>query len=236
MCTNDGEGLSRPYASVLEARGAAVMDLSLFAERALPVSMPRLLERSEVTVVIPSVRAAMALAGQAWFTQRRDAIRALVPGPETAAAVEQLGVQVAWTAAQGFRRSPLPDTLATEAKVYIANAALPAGTLSLPLGPDDVLLPAYHRAPKPCAPWTPLQAREIVQAERLTVLALSPTQRAAFETHLLKLGTKRPARMQLVAMTDRTAPGFSAQFWDQVSIPAVSQRDSLVDLLKYLAF
>ena len=238
MCTDGQDLTSRPYAALLQQRGCRVLSADLFVDSVIEASLPdtgRLLE--EALFVIPSPRAAAALSRQPWFSAVRSSLRAITPGEETSRCIQDLGIKPLWSAIGGFRRATLPDELQTMPKVYLGNRALGPADLSFELEPTrDLFLPIYHRSLRALTSWTPTTAREITQAPALSVLALSPSQRQGFESALGKLGSKRPGQLRLIGLTERRRTQFSAKFWTEMAFAEPSNRLSLLELLKSLAF
>lgn len=247
MCA-DVYGLSgaSDYAATLRRSGTrfSIWSLALFDDEILFAPLPTDFDPSAGDLlVVPSTRAVAALQAQAWFDGMRDRLRALAPGPETARALEGIGVQVIWTAPRGFRQSAWPEALreadASARRLTIANASLPASALSLPLRAEDWHLPLYQRRPSGRAPWTVAQARGLCQAPRLIVLALSSAQRQVLETRLSLLGRRLPSRRHLIALSPSVAGWSPAvprrSFWDSVSFPVLPNRASMLSHLQDIA-
>ena len=238
MCTDRQDVAAQPYATVLQQRGCRVLRASLFVDSAVKAALPDTNgPLREALVVIPSPRAAVALARQSWFPDVRSSLRIITPGPETSQAVRALGITPVWSATGGFRREGLPAALEAHPKIYLGNRALTPTELSIKLDPQrDLFVPIYHRALSLLNPWTPATARELMQAPALSVLALSPSQRQGFESLLTKLGAKRPDQLRLIGLTARKRTRFSAKFWTEMAFPESSNRLSMLELLKSLAF
>ena len=237
MCAESNAALARPYARLLQQLGVRVLQGNLFAEAVVLADLPPDLDPAQALTIVPSPRAALALAQQAWFPRLRDRLDVATPGPETTQTLQHLGLEPVWTAKGGFRRHPLPEALASRPRLYLGNAGLKPEALALELNRStDLFLPVYHRRAQNRAPWTPLAARQLSQAEHLTVLALSPSQRAGFEHALSKLGPRRPSRLRLVTLTDRTKTRFSAQFWTEIAQSPEANRESLLNFLLTLSF
>ena len=238
----DPDGLSgaADYAAVLRGHcGFSVWPLALFNDHMLQAALPADFDAASDLLVVPSTRAVAALQAQIWFSTTRNSLRAIAPGPETARALAAIGVHVVWTAERGFRHSPRPASLEGARRLYIANAALDPAALSLALGPTDWCLPLYHRVPRGCAPWTPMQARMLCQSQTVIVLALSGSQRQILETRLSLLGRRLPPSRTLVALSP-TVAGWSPtvprrSFWHSVTFPALPNRASMLHHLQNLA-
>lgn len=237
MCADRQDRSTGPYAALLQQRGCRVVNAALFTHRVLMTDLPEPALSSGFLTIVPSPRAAQALAQQPWFPALRPSIRAIAPGAETANSLRKLGIRPVWSATGGFRHEPLPSELQTMPKLYLGNAALERSELGLDLDPArDVFLPVYRRQLSTRCPWSGPTARQITQSAALTVLALSPSQRHGFESLLDKLGSKRPRDLRLISLSRRTRTRFSANFWTEMAFPEPSNRESLLELLKCLAF
>jgi len=238
----DPDGLSgaADYAAVLRLRNEfAVWPVALFDDDILQAPLPTDFVPARDLVVAPSTRAVGALQAQAWFSKTRKSLRAIAPGPETARALADIGVNVVWTAERGFRQSHWPALTQGKRRLYIANAALAPSTLSVALGQTDWCLPLYRRMPREGAPWTPMQARILCQSQTVIALALSGSQRQILETRLSLLGRRLPPTRKLIALSP-TVAGWSPavprrSFWHSVTFPALPNRASMLHHLQNLA-
>lgn len=235
LCAEANDALTRPYAELLQQKGFRVLEAALFHEQVLQTVLPSGLDPGRYVTVVPSPRAAMALAQQPWFESQKTHLRAITPGRDTARVLSGLGVEPIWSAQAGFRSEPLPAPWVKMPKLYLGNAALAHAELAFDLGgASDRWLPVYRRRLHHRAPWTPFAARMLSQADHLTVLALSPSQRSGFEAALTKLEIRRPRDLRLVSLTSRTTGRFSAKFWTEIAVPPQSNRKSLLELLQDL--
>ncbi|RPH10418.1 MAG: hypothetical protein CBC49_010600 [Alphaproteobacteria bacterium TMED89] len=238
MCAERHSAISRPYAELLLGRGCRVVQGDLFADTVLEPTLPKGVNLGQTLLIVPSPRAALALARQSWFPAVSEAAKVVTPGPETTQALRAVGIEPAWTSEAGFRGQALPAGLASMPRLYLGNAALQTRDLALDLsGAHDRFLPVYRRRPLHRAPWTPGIAREFSRASALTVLALSPSQRAGFEAALSKLGPrKRPPTLRLVTFTPRTKTPFPAPIWSEIANCPLPNRSSMLKFLQILPF
>ena len=223
---------SGAYSRCLTELGWHVIQPRLFEVLSLHIPQPDL---DNAVVVLPSARAVDALSNQPWFETAKGSLRAIVPGPQTARALEAKGVKPAWIAIKGFRQSSLPVELVQEPKVYLGDASLRPENLSLSLSDKDQFLPIYQSRPRAGPPWGPWQAQKVIRASELLVLANSRRQLAAVESSLRKMGQKAPRLRLLVAMSRSIAMSTDEKFWRNASFPAFPNRESMLVHLKALA-
>ncbi|MGB1146590.1 MAG: hypothetical protein ACPG4M_01760 [Alphaproteobacteria bacterium] len=223
---------SGAYSQCLAELGWHVIHPRLFEVRSLHVPKPDL---ENAVVVLPSARAVDALSNQPWFENAKGSLRAVVPGPQTARALENKGLKPVWTAPKGFRQSGLPAELAQARKVYLGDASLRPENLSLRLDAQDRFLPIYQSRPCAGPPWGPWEAQKVIRASELLVLANSRRHLAAVESGLKKLGQKAPRLRLLVAMSRSIAMSTDGKFWRNTSFPAFPNRESMLAHLKALA-
>ena len=176
MCADRQDRSTGPYAALLQQRGYRVVNAALFTHRVLMTDPPEPALSSDVLTIVPSPRAAQALAQQSWFPALRPSIQAITPGGETANSLRRLGINPIWSANGGFRHETLPVELQAMPRIYLGNAALERSELGLDLDPvRDVFLPVYRRQLSTQCPWSGPTARQIVQSAALTVLAQPAT-------------------------------------------------------------
>lgn len=238
MCADRLDPAASPYASILAQRGFTVLTADLFTQSVIQTPRPEGTPLKDRLAIVPSPRAANALARQSWFAEVQSSLRAVTPGVETTRRLQELGVQPVWSAKGGFLREDLPASLRARPKLYLGNAALKPAERSAALRPDqgDVFLPIYRRELSHRCPWSLQTARLITQAPALTVVALSPTQRAGFEAVMTKLGSRRPKDLRLICLTNRIRAPFSANFWTEIACPPHANRASMIQFLNFLAF
>lgn len=234
VCDEPASGV---YSRCLTDLGWTVIQARLFKTHSLnaPLPVPQPSDLRQAVAVLPSVRAVEALARQSWFEAAKPSLRAVVPGPQTALALRAQGVEPTWIATRGFRHSPFPPALLDAPKVYFGDASLRPQQLSLPrLGAADQLVPLYRQEPQRGSPWSARDARQIMGARPLLMLANSRRQLMTAQARLRMLGSKAPRPRWLVALSPAIAMYRHRGFWDATYAPALPNRDSMLELLAAL--